>query len=460
LDNVKRWRTPAIWNSLLRDVRIVVSTSRILLDALVHGFVQMARIALLVFDEAHHCMKGHDTNRIMQEFYHVASAGHLAARPYILGLSASPITNAKPDALEKLERNLNSICKAPTRHLDELRRFVHQPQMCKLTYLDDAVPPSHALQRLAQLEREYDIFRDPYVMYLQRDGSSPQRKKTLQKILETGSTESFKQMKALYRRTTELHQQLGEWASTYLLNACIRKMRQMAKNRTNMMASLQTEEQIFLFKLLSSAVDERSSVPCHELEESHLSPKATSLLRYLEAEYTENMLGIIFVKERSTAAILANLISCHPLTHRYSAAPFVGSSNFAQRESLADLADIKAQDAALADFRAGKNNLLVCTSVMEEGVDVSSVSLVIRFDEPANFKAFIQSRGRARMVESRFVLMCGENDPAGKYQKWKELEAEMKARYMDEMRQVAERITDGNLHEETSDEYIAHGVTG
>jgi ERCC4-related helicase len=460
-DNVEHWSTPAIWNTVLRDVRIVVSTSRILLDALVHGFTRMARIALLVFDEAHHCMKSHDTNRIMQEFYHVESApGHLAARPYILGLSASPITNAKPDALEKLERNLNSICKAPTRHLDELQRFVHQPQMCRLTYLDDPVSPSHALQKLAQLGRDYDISRDPYVIYLQRDGSRPQSREKLQKVLETGSTDSFKQLKALHRRTTELHQQLGEWASTYLLNACLGKMRQKAENCSNMVGSLEMEEDVFLFKLLSSVADERSKVPCHELEEAYFSPKATSLLRYLEAEYTESVTGIIFVKERSTAAILAHLISHHPLTHRYSAAPFVGSSNFARKESLADLADIKAQDAALKDFRTGKNNLLVCTSVMEEGVDISSMNLVIRFDEPANFRAFIQSRGRARMVESKFVLMCGENDPAGNYQKWKVLEAEMKAKYMDEMRQIAERIADEDLDEETSDECIAHIVTG
>jgi len=460
-DNVEHWSTPAIWNAVLRDVRIVVSTSRILLDALVHGFVRISRIALLVFDEAHHCMKSHDTNRIMQEFYHVPSAagGH-NVRPYILGLSASPITNAKPHALEKLEENLNSICKAPTRHLDELQRFVHQPQMCRLTYLEDSVPPSQALQTLAQLVSEFDALRDQYFVYLQKDEIRPQSKKRLQKILEKGFTESLKQLKTLHRRTTELHQQVGEWASTYLLKACMRKMRQKAEQCSNMIGSLQMEEDIFLFKLLSTVVDERGGVTCHGFEDSHVSPKAISLLRYLESEYTESVTGIIFVKERSTAAILAQLISRHPLTYQYSAAPFVGSSNFARKENLGDLADIKAQDVALADFRAGINNLLVCTSVMEEGVDISSMNLVIRFDEPANFRAFIQSRGRARMVESKFVLMCAENDPAGNYPKWRVLEAEMKAKYMDEMRQIAQRVADESLDEETSDECIAHDVTG
>ncbi len=458
-DNVEHWSSSAIWNSVLRDMRIVVSTSRILLDALVHGFVRMSRIALLVFDEAHHCMKTHDTNRIMQEFYHVSSLpGDVGARPHILGLSASPITNAKPGALEKLEQNLNAICKAPTRHLEELQLYVHQPQMCKLVYVDAIVPASQALQRLEQLVIDFDFSEDPYVRYLKRD-ESPHSQKRLQKTLMTGSTDSLKQLKALLRRTTELHHQIGEWASAYFLHSCVQKMREKVERRANMVASMEMEEEVFRFQLLSAVAGERRDAPHSKTVEFNISPKATSLLRYLNAEYTEDVTGIIFVKERSTAAILAHLISQHPMTRKYIAEPFVGSSNSARKETLVDLADIKAQNVALADFRSGKNNLLVCTSVMEEGVDISSMNLVIRFDEPANFRAFIQSRGRARMVQSKFALMCGENDPAGSYLKWKSLELDMKSKYMDEMRQITQQVEDEEM-DEVYDEYLSDENTG
>lgn len=458
-DNVEHWSTIAIWNVVLRDMRIVVSTSRILLDALMHGFVRMGRIALLVFDEAHHCMRSHDTNRIMQEYYHVDSpaTGGPEERPHILGLSASPITNAKPGALEKLEQNLNAICKAPTRHLEELQRYVHQPQMYKLTYVDTNVPLSHALETLQQLIKKFDIWKDPYVRYLGRD-SSPQSQRRLQKVITSGSTESLKQLKALHRRTTELHQQIGHWASTYFLNACVQKMREKVARCSNMLVSLEMEEEVFLYQLLSAVVAGKQDTPGSEVDSFDISPKATSILRYLRTEYTEQVTGIIFVKERSTAAILAQLISRHPLTRKYKAQPFVGSSNFARKQTLADVADIKSQNVALADFRSGKNNLLVCTSVMEEGVDISSMNLVIRFDEPANFRAFIQSRGRARRVESRFVLMCGEMDPAGSYQKWKALEAEMKAKYMDEMREIAQAVEDEEM-DEIYDEHLSNDTT-
>lgn len=50
-DNVDRWSTQALWDAVLLNVRVVVSTYQILLDALTHAFVPMSRIALLVFDE-------------------------------------------------------------------------------------------------------------------------------------------------------------------------------------------------------------------------------------------------------------------------------------------------------------------------------------------------------------------------------------------------------------------------
>lgn len=50
-DNVHRWTEQRIWDIVLNNVRIVVSTHAVLADALSHGFVGMGRLALLVFDE-------------------------------------------------------------------------------------------------------------------------------------------------------------------------------------------------------------------------------------------------------------------------------------------------------------------------------------------------------------------------------------------------------------------------
>jgi ERCC4-related helicase len=50
-DGCDRWTDVGLWDALLQDVKVVVSTPKILEDALTHGFVSVSRLSLLVFDE-------------------------------------------------------------------------------------------------------------------------------------------------------------------------------------------------------------------------------------------------------------------------------------------------------------------------------------------------------------------------------------------------------------------------
>lgn len=72
----------------------------------------------------------------------------------------------------------------------------------------------------------------------------------------------------------------------------------------------------------------------------------------------------------------------------------------------------QAQKLALAKFRSGELNCLISTSVAEEGIDVKQCQLVVRFDLPPTQTAFIQSRGRARVVGSDLVLMVALGNKA------------------------------------------------
>jgi ERCC4-related helicase len=101
LDGCETWSDQATWDLVLKGFRIVISTHQVLLDALSHGFVELTRLALLVFDEAHHCTKRHPANQIMAGFYrHLLERGWRKELPAILGLSASPVINSKRVGLE------------------------------------------------------------------------------------------------------------------------------------------------------------------------------------------------------------------------------------------------------------------------------------------------------------------------------------------------------------------------
>ena len=57
---------------------------------------------------------------------------------------------------------------------------------------------------------------------------------------------------------------------------------------------------------------------------------------------------------------------------------------------------ILEQRDVVAKFRQGTYNLLVCTAVAREGIDIRACSTVILFDPPLTLQHYIQSRGRAR----------------------------------------------------------------
>ncbi len=50
-DSVDRWSTQSLWDNILLNIRIVVSTPQVLLDGLSNGFINLRRVALLIFDE-------------------------------------------------------------------------------------------------------------------------------------------------------------------------------------------------------------------------------------------------------------------------------------------------------------------------------------------------------------------------------------------------------------------------
>lgn len=101
LDDVDRWTDQGIWNTVLQNIRVVVSTHAVLADALNHGFVRMSQLGLIIFDEAHHCMRRHPANRVMQYHYHPIKAKFGPhAVPHILGLTASPIIRSSKQELD------------------------------------------------------------------------------------------------------------------------------------------------------------------------------------------------------------------------------------------------------------------------------------------------------------------------------------------------------------------------
>ncbi len=63
--------------------------------------------------------------------------------------------------------------------------------------------------------------------------------------------------------------------------------------------------------------------------------------------------------------------------------------------------DQKEREATLADFKAGRINVIVATDVMARGIDITGVSHVVNFDVPRDLDDYIHRIGRTARAEKK-----------------------------------------------------------
>ncbi|KAI9776190.1 MAG: Dicer-like protein 2 [Geoglossum umbratile] len=456
-DNVDRWNNQAIWDGVLKNVRVVVSTHQVLYDALAHGFVRLKELALLVFDEAHHCVESHPANRIMQDFYHpLLRGGGKECVPHILGISASPIVNSKPRGLQIIEENLNALCKTPRIHREELLRYVHLPLLERLTIPTHKGHHGQALNSLLTVYRNLDISQDPRVHSLRAENTERSRAE-LTKALAMRKTYCQDQFKGLCNKAMHISQEFGVWATNYYIVNSIDRLR--SKSNAEVMSGWDDNERQYLTGALSRV--EVEEVRPDALEDiCQVSPKLARFIDLLVEESGPDFAGLVFIEQRVAAAVLSHLLSVHPRTkHLFECATFVGTSASVFRKSagIGDLIEPRGQRHTLDDFRNRKKNLIIATSVLEEGIDISACHLVICFSRLPNLKSFVQRRGRARARDSKFVLMLAETTP-GVIDRWQELEEEMKKMYLDDQRKLQEIGRIESITEEGDRRYLVEST--
>ncbi|KAL2136672.1 hypothetical protein VTI74DRAFT_2404 [Chaetomium olivicolor] len=419
--------------AILRTQAELERSGKILFDAVTHAFVPLSSLSLIVIDEAHNPVGKNSVARLMREHYSPAKAKGLPI-PHILGLTASPLMTSDLSDLEVLEHTLHAVCRTPSKHRDELMAQVNCPEMETVSYAEKDVKTSPTMARLKEAYLGLDIKRDPLILYLMAD-KTPRSGERLGNALKTRKTDCRTQMETFYARARGMCQQIGPWAADYyiwrVISVFLKHNLAKEAHRTN---DLKGQE----WKYLADAFLKVDARPPTDIPDvSALSPKVLALLKILESHQGPLPVGIVFVRERATVAVLSHILSIHPKTRpRYRVGSMVGTSRMpGQRQDFLDLGQ-KDYLLSLQAFRKGSTNLLVATSVLEEGIDVPACNLVICFDEPDNLKSFIQRRGRARMSASQLYLLVQETPDSDQVSRnWQYLEQEMKRKYEDQMRE-------------------------
>ena len=113
---------------------------------------------------------------------------------------------------------------------------------------------------------------------------------------------------------------------------------------------------------------------------------------------------LVFVKLRDSILNIASYLKSYPLI---KAQRFVGQATKSKKDKGISQAK---QLQILEDFKNGSVNVLIATSVAEEGLDITECDMVVFYDIVASEIRYIQRKGRtARKKEGRVVLLYTRN---------------------------------------------------
>jgi ERCC4-related helicase len=299
---------------------------------------------------------------------------------------------------------------------------------------------SALLNGLKSAFASYDFNQDPYVVELlnqQRKGIDTSRQ--FQKTMMSGKTYCSDQLKSLAAKGETTSQELGSSATEWYLRQCIARFEEMVRVSESQIFDWTNEEKQHLLKILTRLPLINLEI-CHSVLPDRLSQKVEKLVEVLAKEAQQNPMftGIVFVEQRVWVATLAEILAVHPQTRDlFRVGTFVGTSKSTKRKTnIAAFAEPRNQQVTLEDFKAGKINLILATSVLEEGIDVSSCNVVICFERPKNLKSFVQRRGRARQQMSKYFIFTPDVNGGRPPESWQSLENEMRAAYENDSRQV------------------------
>ncbi|KAK1378826.1 Dicer-like protein 4 [Heracleum sosnowskyi] len=381
----------ANWEKELAQLEVLVMTPQVLLHTLSHCFIRMEWIALLIFDECHYAQarSNHPYAEIMKVFY---NSNYATKLPRIFGMTASPIFG-KGASVTGLESLLHAKVYS-VEDKGELERFVTSPEV-RVYYYTTAVDDTTLLD-----------------YYMQLEGIKSQCVSTLvENISDTDCLKSTKKiLQKLHLNLCSCIENLGVWgafqaAHILLKDDCIVRNELLEMEGQSSHASicdnyLSQAATIFASDCFPENTSTANLNSLEVQQEPFFSQKLLQLIDILSNfRLQPNMKCIIFVNRILTARSLSSVLQNLQVLSAWKCDFLVGVQSGLKRVSRT------STNAVLAKFRSGELNLLVATKVAEEGLDIQTCCLVIRFDLPETVASFIQSRGRARMPQSEYAFL-------------------------------------------------------
>lgn len=400
----------------LSKAQIVVATHGSAKDLMDHygDYFNLERVNLLILDECHYATGKHTYAQIMKTHYHTLPA---SKRPRIVGLTASPLINVKRTTCspEQLQRQMS-----------ELEDILDAKVVC---FTDLGKPSEECLK---QIERDvderamnYSSMIDSFRPFPSHDtvrGLHKTRIKELNQLqnlyAELGPRATGEYCDALAKELSrsqfegETVQQFERMVSHLkgLSSFCSRQCRGADSSSTG-----RSDKLILLEDLLKSLLERTHEAPSGGVGVVFVERRITAvaLHAYLKKRQSEEESGCQQIRcdclVRQSHQVFKYLHFVHKIGNNGSSLPSAQTER-AVREAEADwLHQTKQIRSVLDGLRKRHINLLIATSVVEEGVDVTACSFVIVFDGIKTTKGYVQMKGRARQKSAKFYCFHDVN---------------------------------------------------
>jgi Fanconi anemia group M protein len=404
---------PDVWNS--PRVRFVTATPQTVWNDYRRGLVRLEEFALLVFDECHRSRSKYAYTRLAEEYV------KRCPYPLILALTASP--GSEEDKVVEVVRNL---------WIEQVVWMSEEDEE-----VSKYIPGIRVGWVRVKLPAEYEMIRDEIkgmiesvIVRLRESGLlrmpiEAVNRKVLVGLMNRIRAEidsgvkgpNIHYMTLLSAALSLYHaQELIESQHVYSLKHYLEEISRSELRSHKIIAS--TPDFRNLVRIVSQCTVDHS--------------KVDALASTLEAHFAEKPGDrvLVFANIRATAEVLVDRLR----DRGYRAALFIGRAEGKHGPRMSQ----DEQMRTLKAFREGVYNVLVATSVGEEGLDIPECGLVVFYEPAVSGIRYIQRRGRTgRKLPGKAVILVADKTVDEYYFR----EGYRRAKRMDKILQQASQKT-------------------
>ena len=403
---------------LFNKSKIIVSTPQVIKNDLMRGRYDLKSVGLIIFDEAHRTKGNYAYNFISTEYI------NNCRDPLILGLTASPGNDF--ERIQLLCDNLyieNIVFKTIDDHdvkdyIFDVDTFIERVDL-PLNLLEISEIWNHLFRNFLKFFTEKNLI-NPYKRYyskldflkISHDLTFSLKNESCQELDENLYFQSPKIIDIVKEKKLNIQsifsycsscisilhaKDLFETQDISLFKSFIEKLKYKAEQDILSAKRIINSEH---FKFINSTIE--------KLGQSNLShPKINKLISIIREELEEfqNKKIIIFTQYRQMAELLKNKLN-QEFFSEITVEKFIGQTTkrddcgFPQNKQI----------EILQEFREDKINILIATSVAEEGLDIPNVDAVIFYEPVPSEIRLIQRRGRTgRFASGRCYILLTES---------------------------------------------------